>query len=314
MEKIRGNFVSQPNKDFPLDCETLEYLQELAELAEVVGNIAGDRVILSGCRQGTNMMGPGYVFLRTLDRPDGEVLYWSGGATTSGAYVKQESIGVSANNVEYPRAYTRRSLAPGVGTENYDIREFTRIKDIAGLMEENSKRKAEIAAMEPAPVGCVLMWAGESVPEKYVLCNGQELKIADYGELYEAIGMQFSRAIGANGEVYSTRAGCFRVPDLRGRFVVGQHDSDNDYKSPGQGGGLKMVTLDESTMPKHSHKERLWQQGSGTWKNGGNDSTPNATAVFEAKDTSQTTYDAGAGQAHENRPPYYVMTYIIKVR
>ena len=30
MDKITGNFLSQANKDFPLDCETLEYLQNLA--------------------------------------------------------------------------------------------------------------------------------------------------------------------------------------------------------------------------------------------------------------------------------------------
>lgn len=32
MEKILGNFLTQANRDFPLDCETLEYLQGLSAL------------------------------------------------------------------------------------------------------------------------------------------------------------------------------------------------------------------------------------------------------------------------------------------
>ena len=48
MEKILGNYLTQANRDFPLDCETLDYLQGLTALAGVIGNIAGDRVVLWG--------------------------------------------------------------------------------------------------------------------------------------------------------------------------------------------------------------------------------------------------------------------------
>ena len=46
MNKTLGNFLTQANRDFPLDCETLDYLQKLAGLAALAGNIAGDRVVL----------------------------------------------------------------------------------------------------------------------------------------------------------------------------------------------------------------------------------------------------------------------------
>lgn len=49
-----GNFLTQPNKDFPLDCETLEMLQANAALVAALGNIAGDKVILSGCEASAN--------------------------------------------------------------------------------------------------------------------------------------------------------------------------------------------------------------------------------------------------------------------
>ena len=48
METI-GNFLTQPNKDFPLDCDTLDMLQAGTALVAALGNIAGDKLILTGC-------------------------------------------------------------------------------------------------------------------------------------------------------------------------------------------------------------------------------------------------------------------------
>ncbi len=316
MDKILGNFLTQANKDFPLDCETLDYLQKLVALAAIAGNIGGDRVVLWGCEpnsEGTRR-GAGYVFVRTKNAPEGEVLPWDGGPTTSGMYVKQEAIPVSANNTDYPKAYTRRSLAPGIGEENYTWESFTDIKSIKGLMDENRSLRNELAAVQPAPLGIVQMWAGSRVPQGYVLCDGQPLRKSDHPELFNAIGSTFNTAVNANGVRYTTQDGYFRVPDLRGRFVVGLHDSDRDYESPGTGGGLKKVTLTEETIPRHSHEEMLWKGGSGDWKGHGSNSWPNATTIFECSPHGINTLDYGKGEAHENRPPYYVLAYIMRVK
>lgn len=316
MDKISGNFLTQANKDFPLDCETLDYMQTLAALAALAGNIGGDRVVLWGCeanREGTRR-GAGYVFVRTRNAPEGEILPWEGGPTAGGMYIRQEDVSVSANNTDYPKAYTRRSLAPGIGTENYSWDDFTDIKTIKELMNENRELREELAGLQPSPLGVVQMWAGRQVPEGYVLCDGSALRGEEYPELYEAIGTTFNRAQSAGGTNYTTPEGYFRVPDLRGRFIAGLHDSDADYAATGMCGGKKSVILTEETMPRHAHTERLWQSGSGLWKAGGNDSWPNATAVFDAKDTTQKTEECGGGMAHENRPPYYVLAYIMRVK
>jgi len=42
MDKITGNYLTQANKDFPLDCETLDYLQRLVDMAVLAGKIPGD--------------------------------------------------------------------------------------------------------------------------------------------------------------------------------------------------------------------------------------------------------------------------------
>lgn len=326
MDKILGNFLTQANKDFPLDCETLDYLQKLVALAALAGNIAGDRVVLCGCEpnaEGTRRSA-GYVFVKTQSQPEGEVLPWDGGSTTSGMYVKQEDVAVNANNTNYPKAYTRRSLAPGIGSENYSWEDFTDIKTIKDLMAENRELRAELAGVQPSPLGVVQMWAGAAVPEGYVLCNGQELRTADYPELYKALGVTFNTATSASGTKYSTRAGYFRVPDLRGRFVVGQHDSDNDYRACGSGGGNKAVALTMEQMPAHKHTFKDYYHAESSKKvKGSYDYIPINSKVG----CGDTDYDneylqyyrhdtdsSGSGATHENRPPYYVMAYIMRAK
>lgn len=326
MEKITGNFLTQANKDFPLDCETLDYLQKLAALAAIAGNIAGDRVVLWGCApnsEGTRR-GAGYVFIRTKSAPEGEILPWEGGPTTSGMYVKQEAIPVSANNTDYPKAYTRRSLAPGIGEENYKWEGFTDIKSIKELMNENRELRNELAAVQPAPLGIVQMWAGTTVPEGYVLCNGQELRETEYPELRKALGTTFNTALSANGTAYTTQSGYFRVPDLRGRFVVGQHDSDNDYKTPGSGGGSKAVALTKDQLPSHSHTFKDYYFAEAHKKVKGNYDNIETNSKIGSNDTDydnnylqyykHDTENAGSGQTHENRPPYYVLAYIMRAK
>ena len=97
MNKIIGNFLaSQNNGSFPLDCETLDYLQTNRAMAEMLGAIAGDKIILSGCEASGSTRSAGYVFLKTTDYPKGEVLYFEGGAGAN-LCVSKQSIGVTAS-------------------------------------------------------------------------------------------------------------------------------------------------------------------------------------------------------------------------
>ena len=332
MEKILGNFLTQPNKDFPLDAETLDYLQNLTSIPAIVGNIAGDKVVLCGCESTNDGVErkPGWVFVKTKGFPDGEILYWEGGSTTSGMYIKQEQVSVTANNVEYTEAYTKRWLAPGYGNdENFRWEEFTEIKTIKELLRENSELRTEIAGLQPPPVGIIQMWAGTNVPDGYLLCDGLDYEQSVYPKLYEVLGTTFNNAIDAKGEPYITAAGRFRVPDLCGRFVVGQyngqHNCDEDYKKMGIGGGEKTITLTEEQLPTHSHsfKDFYHAEGKQTSKNCnreeivtngkigcGDSDYGNDHLIYYEHDTKE----AGKGESFDNRPPYYVLAYIIRAK
>lgn len=307
MKQTLGRFLLQPNKDFPADCEMLDYMQTNLHVVSILGNLAGDKAVLLGCEAmdyGARRAA-GYVFLRTIDHPEGEVLYWEGGATGGGAYLKRETIAVQAQGYEYPQAYVRRSLAPGVGEENYRWADFHEAQSLPALRSELALLRTALAQIKPTPLGAVELWAGRGVPEGYLLCDGQQVRQTTYPELFAAIGTTYNTAFDCNGRKLSTTSGFFRLPDLRGRFVVGQNSLDDDYKTIGMVGGEKVHRLTVEELPPHSHwihvvpwGRRFTGGGSADQLDGGDGSTGLT----------------GGNNAHENRPPYYALAYIMRTK
>jgi microcystin-dependent protein len=314
INKILGNYLTQPNRDFPLDCETLNYIQQNQALLAVLGNTAGDKIILLGCELVNNNTSrvPGFVFLRTVDFPNGEILYYSGGAVAAGLYLKKEIISINAQNIEYPQAYVKRSLAPGTGSEAYVWNDFTTLTANKDLAQKNAEQDAAIAALAPPPLGIVQMFAGaiEKIPQNYLPCGGQELLVSEYQELYGIIGRLHTPL-----SVVQT---LFRLPDLRSRFIVGYNIDDTDYNAIAKTGGEKKHILTVSEMPVHSHNLNIYNVNS-EHSDSGHSYYP---AQFIQKtppsgtDMTRTgeTLDRGSGLSHENRPPYYTLAYIMRVR
>ena len=314
METVIGNFLKQPNRDFPLDCDTLETLQANTALVAAIGNIAGDKVILKGCELTDNntRRNSGYLFVRTKAYPHGEVLYWEGGIVSEGMYVKTEDIAVNAQGYDYPRAYTKRTMAPGVGSENFKWDEFVTPKPSAELNKQlaelgRRQESVETKVESAEPLGVIKMWAGKEIPTNYLLCDGAVLNAEEYPELYEAIGNTFNTCNDRNGKTPSSvQSGSFRLPDLRGRFIAGFDSLDKEYDKYGNSGGKKAHILEEKHLPPHTH-EYLKSINASTRT--GNKSNEKFAAYESAR-----TGTAGGGMAHETRPPYYVLAYIIKVR
>lgn len=327
MDKLTGNFLTQPNMDFPLDCETLDMLQTAVHMVSAIGNIAGDKVILQGCgrsSEGSNRL-PGYVFIRTKDFPEGEVLSFSGGAEGDGVFIKEEFVSVTARGYEYAKAYTRRVLAPGQGTEHWNWDEFTEVlnfKDMKGYLDNLKKYlETEVAKFREDPLGVVKIWAGGAPPDGFMVCDGRQLPISGYPELFKAIGSQFNECVGPNGTKYKTDDGHFRLPDLRSRFIVGINDEDEDYNDKGKSGGSKQHILTTDELPSHVHEMKDYYYAEGYEK--GNYDLISTNGQIGSKSTDydndrlyyykHNTNGAGNSHPHENRPPYYVLAYIIRV-
>lgn len=329
MEKILGNFLAQQNNDFPLDCEALDYLQQNQHMAEMIGAIAGNKIILSGCDISGSIRRSGYVFLKTQDFPQGEILFFDGGDKThTTIYLEKSAIAVTANAEPYPNAYTKRTLRAGLGSEQYNWSDFVTLTDKTNrqLRTEIESLQEQIATLQPAPAGSIMMWPSNTIPLGWALCDGSSYSRSEYAALFSVLGTTY----GANDN--ST----FKLPDMRGLFVAGR--GGNGYDSINQKGGANTVALTVAEMPKHNHDTGT-SVADGTLKTSQNgkhshgiptgDATT-STASGARKATSEyaafnsgsdgdhthtiTLKARGNGDAHENRPPFIVLNYIIKLK
>lgn len=332
MERIIGNYTSQANRSFPLDCETLEAIQNNIDMLASLGNMVGDKTILSGC-QPRNGGGrdEGYVFLKTTSYPLGEVLHFPGSNEDSDYLHLSTSNGdVTQGNITYTGAYTTRQVLQGTGEEQWAWEELSAPVDIeaiaASLRSQMSDLMDEVERIKPVPLGVVEMYSGSTIPENYGVCDGQALSKDLYADLYQVIGTRFNKG--------GTASNMFCLPDLRGRFIVGQ-GSDADYNTIGNTGGEKAHSLTVAELASHTHKVRVTAEGTlnSPWSN----NSGNFSGVFSSEgssrgydalqddypdhsrtrfrlDTSPTSESTGSGRAHENRPPYFVLFYIMRLK
>ena len=148
--------------------------------------------------------------------------------------------------------------------------------------------------------GMIMMWGGTTAPTGWQLCNGDP----------------------ASTSALQTLLGETNVPDLRDKFVIG---AGNSYARHAEG-GESTVQLQTTHLPSHRHFAfRSGNHGSArTGSNLSANNTPGsgsgASNLYEGYNITHSGSDAdvgrtsptGSGSAHENKPPYYALTYIIK--
>ena len=66
------------------------------------------------------------------------------------------------------------------------------------------------------PVATILPFAGTTIPEEYLLCNGQAVSRSDYADLFSVLGTKYG-----NGDGSST----FNLPNMNGRVPKGTNDN-----------------------------------------------------------------------------------------
>jgi microcystin-dependent protein len=152
------------------------------------------------------------------------------------------------------------------------------------------------------PVGGIIMWSGavDQIPTGWALCDGTK-----------------------------------GTPDLRDRFIVG---AGSGY-TVGLTGGEATHTLTTAEMPSHTHiqdahnhgitdpkhthpyttenddgqnKMRAGTSGAGTYGPYSYSILPSATGIT-VNNQAATNQNTGDGLAHENRPPFYALAFIMKL-
>ena len=158
--------------------------------------------------------------------------------------------------------------------------------------------------------GMIQMFAGSTAPTGWLLCNGQAVSRTTYKELFAVIGTTFGTGNGST---------TFNVPDFRDRFPVGAGTSYNRNST----GGAKEVTLnaDQSGLRSHSHEGSssssfLTTTGDALTRHtvasgSGAANMVRSPGAIERKSNTASVSASNATAAHENRPPYIGIYFII---
>ena len=173
--------------------------------------------------------------------------------------------------------------------------------------------KADAAATATAlatavPVGVVQMWAGASAPSGWLLCQGQAVSRTTYAALYAVCGTAYGTGDGSS---------TFNLPDLRARMPLGLNGSGT-FNALGKTGGEENHTLTTAEMPSHGHEVTAGNAMPklGAWAtNMGAGSSWRSISITNGSDGALGVVSAsntGGGGAHNNMPPYVVMSFIIK--
>ena len=179
-----------------------------------------------------------------------------------------------------------------------------------------------LAAVPVTPIGLISPYAGSAAPTGWLLCDGSEILISAYTQLYNVLGFTYKA---------SPTSGYFAIPDLRGRFPLGK-DNMNDTSANnvtdiaadvlGAKSGTETVSIQVANLPEHKHDLRgdsgdqyyVVRDVSGTPSD--NNAivydAPNATGAGQAlPDSGGILTTDSLGTAMDVMNPYMTLNYII---
>lgn len=271
---------------FPADNEFLMFINTMIQQVAQLAKLGGTDYILDGCTEAAGIVADGWVVL------NGELLPFMGGA-----------VGTDVTVVEAVEqaTYLEDANDDGIGdSKDAYITRFARFGNDGEytVTWASLRRINPLIAVQRAvvPVGGIMMWSGAigSIPTGWALCDG------------------------TNG-----------TPNLSGRFIVGYDAANPSYDTVGNQGGAASVALTTPELPAHNHGGSVTipphthplpasvPSAGGASSNQLSNSNNIAHTNISQTNSSLpivanfTTNNAGGGQAHENRPPYYTLAYIM---
>lgn len=186
---------------------------------------------------------------------------------------------------------------------------FVRSDQFLAILQNQYRDVFKPAETVDVPTGVISPFAGKDAPADWLLCNGSEVSINDYPDLYEVLRY-------SNWGTPSSSS-VFVLPDLRGRVPMGAGTGTGlTARALAATTGTETHTLSTAQIPSHTHTLGPGQSFGTNF--GGN---PGAFATFGLsvgvinQATYQGPYEAqanGGGGSHPNVQPSLVLNYIIR--
>lgn len=164
---------------FPMDTHNLDFLQNCFRLLNSLGDLAGDKAIISGCKITGNSISNGVVYL------NGEIIEFRGGTIGTNVIIKEEAVSGTFENGSFKPIEITRYLTFGSSTpeKTFVWAEFKPIKNLISLAQEKAEKTAlktaedKIAELEKQKpiIGEIKqgIFDLDNLPEGWFHCNGQ---------------------------------------------------------------------------------------------------------------------------------------------
>ncbi len=164
---------------FPMDTHNLDFLQNCFRLLNSLGDLAGDKAIISGCKITGNSISNGVVYL------NGEIIEFRGGTIGTNVIIKEEAVSGTFENGSFKPIEITRYLTFGSSTpeKTFVWADFKSIKNLISLAQEKAEKTAlktaedKIAELEKQKpiIGEIKqgIFDLENLPPGWFHCNGQ---------------------------------------------------------------------------------------------------------------------------------------------
>ena len=177
----------------------------------------------------------------------------------------------------------------------------------------NLQAKQDASVNNYVPDLTIVSYTGSIIPPGWQLCEGGVLK---FSNSQTAVTTSYKNITNfTNLRLSGTN---YLTPDLRGRFVIGTGSGTGlTARNINAIGGTETHTLSMAEMPRHNHGDDIVGGHGALQANIGNHPYTGGTTPhggyyhLSAPSRHQHSQEGGNG-AHNNMPPFYVLTYIIK--
>jgi microcystin-dependent protein len=232
---------------------------------------------------------------------------------------------LTAEEATITSAFLRRVGVPGMlANLNFDGDDPlepgfipTNLGDPTGPADLVNKRyldeQVAISAAQDVPVGAVVPYAGPqgTIPVNFLVCDGREVSRFTYQNLFNIIGIAYGSP---------TSASVFKLPDLRGRTVVGMDIMGGQPADVltssfadllGGKGGVERYALKGGEMPSHTHTydDVTYAQGAGGAEIGDDNASDNNNVVGISPSVMGS---AGSSTPHNNVQPSIALNWLIR--
>jgi microcystin-dependent protein len=159
--------------------------------------------------------------------------------------------------------------------------------------------KAGTTAIDGAPIGAITTWTSNTIPNEYLLANGQSISEANYPQLvaYAATEVAAGNTLWTVTGTAPNRTAT--VPDLTNRFIFGKAASGTGA-TLGSSGGAENVTLTRAQT--------------GWWTTGDENLSLGAGAPSSAQFQNRVAVNHDPTASHTNMPPYVVLAFVVNAK